>query len=273
MNKSLNLSLLLACALIGSTAQATIVLPEGTSLADASKASKKIFWDLHHVVVVPHTGKKIAAGITNLHNLITGGFKYLFSGKESAYKKAYAEIKKLPKTASGDAYIEIFTKYGVHDVAAFAAAIRNTYKPNMPVITLVDEVKKAGHEQCVASNIGPKALPLLCQTMTNTYKTNVFDTLSQGLIVNYTNEKDPSIKVGEKTYALTAHMKPTDAYFIDLNKLFVAETGKCGIFIDDSEENVKTAVKNGFIGVVFDKKNKDAATLLRQDLKDLNVIA
>lgn len=256
---TLSLALLLSACVI--PVQAQIFLPEGITLESAQAAPKSLYWDLHHVAVVPHN-KGWAS--------FTGALKLIFTGKAGQYFKVRKDMNNLPKEVSGDAYIELFESKGAKDLAKIAGSIRNAYKPNKEVVSIIADLKKQGHDQYVASNIGPRALPILRNRITCDYKSPLFASLDKGMIVNYANLPQSTISISGNTYHLCSHYKPKDEYFADLKNTFNAQDKHVGIFIDDSLNNVQAAVRKGFVGIFYDKDNKKCATIwLKQDLQKL----
>ena len=245
--------------------QAQYFLPAGVTLSEVKKSpSKDFFHDLHDYTVI-----RDGIGLA--------GLKYAFSSplqmaKMLVNKKTYRankKSKKLPKQASGDAYIELFEKEGASELAKLAETMRNAYKPNKCVLDIIMQLNKQGYRQFVASNIGQRGLPLLNDRLIRKYKVALFSVLNKGLIVNWTQDGRTTITIAGNTYHMTPQPKPSDEYFKELRRLFCPDLTIHPVFIDDNYENVQAAVRNGFIGILYERNSKTADQQLCKDLNDL----
>ncbi len=260
----------LSISLLFLSVNAQIFLPAPLTLEQVKSASKAFFWDLHHVPVIPHGLEKVGAGIITIPRGISAGFKVLGEKlglrKNKKYSRALDAIKKLPKEASGDAYIEIFAQEGATDLVTMAQKLRNTYQPNQPVIDIIMQLHASGYAHYVASNIGPRALEALRDKISCSYHNGLFNILDKGLIVNYGKKPMTHCTFGNATYHLTPFYKPQEQFFIELKRLFGADPRQIPVFIDDSKKNIQAAVRQGFVGIWYDTSSHAAPQHLRNDL-------
>lgn len=279
MLKKLLLSLaLIMCA---DPLNAVIYYPENITAAQVASAPKKIkAWDIHKVLAAKEQSEfaniltviKIAprAMVSTVCNLIWAKI----TGRQNAASRAYDDIKILRKEvgSSGEGYLYLFEKHGMHEIAKAVEVASNNYKPQPGMLEIVKEITAAGIPQHFASNIGPRFLQNLKEKFNTLYKCDMLEHILPGKIVDYSKYGKKPSTIPAKHLAST--FKPLDQFYQEFNATYNADKKEVVVFVDDSEANVKAAVKNGWVGIHYDvtKKNPEAIAQYRKDLIEVGIL-
>ena len=158
--------LLLSLALITCAAplNAVVYYPEHLKQADVIAAPKKIkACDIHKVLAAKERGRwgSIALVLKTAPKAMASAACSLawakITGRQNAVSRAYHDIKTMEKEvdSSGEAYVMIFEKHGLNEIATAVEVVANNYKPQPGMHEIVKEIAAAGIEQRFASNMGP----------------------------------------------------------------------------------------------------------------------
>ncbi len=268
--------LILLSTLLIAGLEAKIYFPENVSMQDlqSQKPTYSIAWDIHNVLAKKECGTLAKIGLVfktapraMAHALYEIAYTKI-TGKPTATANAYKEIKNLPKSAdsSGEAYVQIFARHNLHQIANAVEKVSNTYKPQPGISEIVQTVKNQNIEQRLASNIGPRLLANLQEKFKNQFNNSLFDSIQNGKIVNY--KKDAQLESH-----LASIGKPNPQFYKEYNDTYNNEKNKMIVFIDDSLANIQAATQAGWIGIHFDYKHNPAPMdELKKDLSSLGII-
>lgn len=177
---------------------------------------------------------------------------------------------------SGEPYVLIFEKHGFTDFAKAIERATSNYMPQPGMQAIVDEISNNNIEQRFASNIGPRMLVTLLNKFKNTFNSPLLERILPGKVVDYSQFGITPLDKANLPNELAPTGKPTAAFYQGLiNTYLNPTTGKSlGVFVDDSEDNVKGAAQNGIVAIHFDatKPNAQAIEQLRKDLTELNIL-
>ena len=177
---------------------------------------------------------------------------------------------------SGEPYVLIFEKHGFTDFAKAIERATSNYMPQPGMQAIVDEIANNNIEQRFASNIGPRMLVTLLNKFKNTFNSPLLERILPGKVVDYSQFGTAPLDKANLPNELAPTGKPTAAFYQGLiNTYLNPTTGKSlGVFVDDSEDNVKGAAQNGIVAIHFDatKPNAQAIEQLRKDLTELNIL-
>lgn len=257
----LTLIISLVCATL---AQATIYLPAHitrTSIKKVPNARLQIAWDIHDVLAVKEKG--------NFFTKVGIGFSYLFGNQ------GWDEIERISAQGdiSGEGKATILKKNGHGKVAKMLSKVANSYKPRKGMEQVVQEIRKAGITQRLASNIGQNFLANLKVRFKTKHHCALFDIIQPGKIINFANYAPLSRKLTQNPPHLTSYSKPHPIFYKDFNTTYNPENTDTIIFIDDKIENIRAAVKAGWVGIHFDAHSKNAVNSLRADLAMLGIFS
>lgn len=127
-------------------------------------------------------------------------------------------------------FFALFAQY-CPKLVPLALDLMNAYKPQEPMVTIVQKLKSHGYSLHVVSNIGPRRYRTLCEKYPEIM--NLFD---KAKTIN--NDIDNLIK------------KPNPQFFHDYLRDYDPEHKKV-IFIDDKKENVQSARSVGLQAIRF----------------------
>lgn len=208
MLKKLLLSVIFIAAIPFSN-YAVIYYPKDMQTQALQTNTKEIAWDIHNVLAQKEQGilgKKFASIINYLsaarqapcamfsavYNLIHAKI----TGKPNSVSLAIRDMKNLPKSvdSSGEAYLVIFDKHNLHEIAKVTEHISSAYRPMPGMEQLVKTINETpGITQRFASNIGPRLLATLKAKFQNMYKSSLLDMIQNGKIVDYSKfGKEPN---------------------------------------------------------------------------------
>lgn len=290
MFKKLSLCLLL----IPFAVNAKIYYPNNVSQSDVVQAVDEgkviMAWDIHKVLAAKEGNKYTNyalvyanAPVEFLYALGQVAFTKA-TGRSTAASRAKQDINALSaynkangvSDASGEPYVLIFQKYGLNSIAKAVEFVTSTYKPQPGIEAIVDEIAAQNIEQRFASNIGPRMFEVLNNKFKTKYNSNLLDKIVPGKVVDYSQwGSNPLNKAALPSY-LASLGKPTVTFYREFLNTYVTDaTGKkFAVFVDDSEENVIAAAKEGKIAIHFDatKPNAQAIEQLRKDLTELSIL-
>lgn len=291
MLKKLSLALLLITPVAVS---AKIYYPQNIKQSDVVQAVDEgkviMAWDIHKVPAAKEGNKYIN------HAIVFGSAPLAFAkafsdlawtkltGKQTSASRSWADIQTMRtyhkengiSDASGEPYVLIFEKHGLYAIAKAVEIATSTYKPNKDIEAIIDEIDAQNIEQRYTSNIGPRMFDVLNNKFKTKYQSTLLDKIRLGKFVDYSQwGANPLNKA-----ALPAHLaslgKPNGIYYKEFLTTYVIDaTGKkFAVFVDDSEENVIGAAKEGMIAIHFDATKPAAQAIeeLRKDLTELSIL-
>ena len=249
------------------SAYTTTYYPKGVTLAHLHEAPQiKICWDIHGVLAQKDGAARFGAVLGNLFTL---------ASSKLGDDKSWNEISKIKKEAdiSGEAYMHVLTKNGDPDAAAAAEAVANAYKPRKGMQDIVIKLQRAGHEQYIASNIGPRCYQNLKKKFSKNKKgQQIFQIIQPGKLVDYSKYGNgTTLGATINPINLSSVAKPHGQFFTGLQKDFNPNKHSLMIMIDDRIENIHAAVAQGFVGIHMDIGRKDPVKELNQELERLQL--
>lgn len=260
--------------------QAVTYYPDHLSQQQVQVSPKIKAWDIHKVLAARERGKlgnmltvfKIArkAMVMAACNLLWAKI----TGRPNDASRAYEDINNMPKSAdaSGEAYVMIFEKHNLPEIAHAVEEVSNSYKPQPGMQEIVQQINAAGIIQRFASNIGPRLFENLKEKFLIKHKSNLFDLILPGKFVNYSHY-GKSANITAADYLATVG-KPHPEFFAEFNKTYNSENNSVVVFVDDSLPNIQAAVKNGWVGIHYDatKPNAQAIAQLKNDLAEVGIL-
>lgn len=248
-----------------------------------------IGWDLHKTAVAKDKQAGVGAGVVlsakmELLTILKDLAWTKLTGRPtrgSALKKDIDALHNAIKAMgvndpSGEPYVLIFEKHGFTDFANAIQTATSNYMPQPGMQALVDEIDANKIEQRLASNIGPRMLIVLKDKFKKTFNSNLFNIILPGKVVDYSQFGAAPLDKANLPDELAATGKPTPAYYQGFLATYVnPQTGKTlAVFVDDSEDNVKAAAKEGMIAIHFDATKPIAQAMadLRADLTELSIL-
>lgn len=248
---------LLAC---GAT---TTYYPKGITLHDI-KTKKLLFGlDIHGVLVKKDGVARFGAV---MGNVITLGISKLTDDK------SWKQIEQLEKQGdiSGEARSLILKKNGHKSAARAVEEAANAYKARKGMQVIVNRLATAGHEQRLASNIGPRFLENLKRKLKKDRHGNtMLDTIAMGKIVDAEALVGLPSSTGIDQLYLSPVPKPNAEFYRSFKRAFNPDNSKVMITIDDNLDNIKQAVNEGFVAIYFDTKRDNPAKDLTLELEKL----
>ncbi len=281
------LLLLTLLSLNATLVNAVVVYPPQLSQLQVYSAPKMMAWDIHKVLAAKEGGKW-----TNIYTVIKAAplaFARAFrdiawakiTGRQNPTSRAKADIntmqadnKKLGVSdASGEAYVVIFEKHDLKDIANAVILVSNSYKPQPVMQEIVEAIAAKNIPQRFASNIGPRLLQELKLKFNKVYHSTLLDKILPGKVVDYSRYGKNPLTVLPPELASVG--KPTAQFFREFMQTYNPDKKYIVIFADDSLANVQAAAQEGFVGIHFeaDKPNAQAIAQLRDDLKEVGVLA
>lgn len=261
--------LLLTCTLLTplvTAAYTNTYYPKGITLAHVQQASQiKIFWDIHGVLAQKDGGARIGAVLGNIFSL---------ASSKLGDNKSWNEINKIKKEAdvSGEAYMQVLLKNGDPDAAHAAEAVANAYKPRKGMQAVVQKLNAAGHEQYIASNIGPRCYQNLKKKFSKKSEGRfIFDIIKMGKCVDYSKYGNGGMVSDFNPIHLSATAKPHGRFFSDIQRDFNPHNKSLMIMIDDRIENIHSAVAHGFVGIHLDTGRDHVMKEFTQELERLQL--
>ncbi|GMU19023.1 MAG: hypothetical protein AMXMBFR12_02150 [Candidatus Babeliales bacterium] len=200
MFKKLLLTLLI---LVPITLNAKIYYPaqiKQSEIVHAVDEGKVIMaWDIHKVPAAKEGNKYIN------HALVFGSAPLAFAkafsdvawtkltGRPTPASRSWADIQAMRayhkaqgiSDASGEPYVLIFEKHGLHAIAKAVEIATSNYKPNKDIESIVDEIAVQNIEQRYASNIGPRMFEVLNTKFKTKYQSTLLDKIALGKFVDY----------------------------------------------------------------------------------------
>lgn len=290
MLKKLSLCLLL----IPFALNGKIYYPSNISQSDVVQAVDEgkviMAWDIHKVLAAKEGNKYTNYALVYANAPVE--FLYALgqvtftkaTGRPTAASRAKQDINALSaynkangvSDASGEPYVLIFQKYGLNSIAKAVEFVTSTYKPQPGIEGIVDEIAAQNIEQRFASNIGPRMFDVLNNKFKTKYQSTLLEKILPGKVVDYSQwGTNPLNKAALPTY-LASLGKPTATFYREFLNTYVTDARgkKFAVFVDDSEENVIAAAKEGKIAIHFDatKPNAEAIAELRKDLTELSIL-
>lgn len=247
-------------------AYTTTYYPKGITLAHVHHAPQvKIFWDIHGVLAQKDGGARIGAVLGNIFSL---------ASSKLGDDKSWNEINKIKKEAdvSGEAYMQVLTKNGDPDAAHAAEAVANAYKPRKGMQAVVQKLNAAGHEQYIASNIGPRCYNNLKNKFSKKSEgCFIFDIIKMGKCVDYSKYGNGGIVTNMNPIHLSPTAKPHGQFFRDMQRDFNPQNKSLMIMIDDRIDNIHSAVQHGFVGIHLDTGRDHVMKEFTQELERLQL--
>ncbi|CAN5130114.1 hypothetical protein BH09DEP1_BH09DEP1_5330 [soil metagenome] len=290
MFKKISLSLLIA---IPFSLHAKVHYPPNVKQSDVVQATDEgkviMAWDIHKVLAAKD---KQAGGIVSVLWSAKSEFGSVIKDlawtkltgrptRGSLVKKDLdalaAAIKAMGvNDPSGEPYVLIFEKHGLIAIAKAIENATSNYIPQPGMQAIVDEIANNNIEQRFASNIGPRMLVVLKNKFKNTFNSTLLERILPGKVVDYSQFGSAPLDKANLPSELAPTGKPTAAFYRGFLNTYVTDTTgkKFAVFVDDSEENVKGAAKEGMIAIHFDatKPNAQAMAELRADLTELSIL-
>lgn len=235
---------LIISSLICASAQAMIYLPTGITTAISKDHAKRkkiiIAYDIHDVLARKDKISKFKTVIKHLPTVITS---------KITAGHMWDEINAVSQHGvSGQAYQQVFKKYGYSSLANMAQEAANAYRPRIGMATIVHQLKLLGYTQRFASNIGDTFLESLNIKFKSKYKNYVLDMIEPGKVADCSQFGSAPL-----TKPLPKHLatqpKPHATFFQEFIDAWNPKRENLMIFIDDKLENVKAAVTQGFVGI------------------------
>jgi hypothetical protein len=244
-------------------AAVTTYFPQGVGPQDLRTRQLLFGWDIHGVLVKKDHGELLGAILGNLGPLAVS---------KLTDDKSWNEIAKLKKEGdiSGEVRAQILRKNGKKSAARAVEKASNAYKPRKGMQHIVTRLAAAGHEQRLASNIGPRFYTnLKTKLKKNRHGNTMFETIQLGKMVDADTLSGQPQTSGIDPRYLSPVPKPNAEFYNSFISAFNADGKKLPITIDDNEDNIKQAVKKGFVGIYFDTKRDNPAMDLLLELEKL----
>lgn len=201
-----------------------------------------IAWDLHGVVI-RHDAFKMAFKIIINYKFAQALKQLVWPPNKNTFKQTYSLLQALwrlikeEKNCSSERYIHIARDHNNTPLAELIQeATYNNREAIQGTVAIIHELHKQGYNQVIASNIWADAFEAL-----NKQNPSIFGT-EKNPIFNLTQSQMAEGGKDEKTQKWTVIQKPNPLFY---QKLKAKNFGSPLIFIDDNNDNVVAAIKEG----------------------------
>lgn len=214
-------------------------------------------WDIHHVLVAKNVPGMLKTGwnyklplLSTIGSLLKESLYYPFTRKTGETHRLVAHIWSLLRQhATGEAYKIALNSYN-NKLGTMVTELVNQQDPICGMQELLEDVKKQGYKQRVASNIGEGVYPLLAAKYSE-----FFSYFDDGTTVQY-NQQDT--------------IKKPDIRFFEFHKnKYLKEPIRYFIFIDDQQKNLVAAAQAGMLAILA---HTSFVEQLRNDLRTIKAL-